>query len=67
MRWIVYDEPDEDGNFGLCVFVSGRNNETELDETCRAIERIAEQFGGQLGGVQFYSRDGLNELYADVD
>ena len=27
-----YDEPDEDGNFALCVFVAGRNNEIELGE-----------------------------------
>jgi len=56
-----YDEPDEEGNLGLCVFVAGRNNEWELSETCKRIMGIVERHGGRLKGVQFYSRDDMNE------
>ncbi len=58
-----YDEPDENGNFAICVFLLGRNNEIELDAMCERIAEIAERHGGQLEGVQFYTREQLNEVF----
>ena len=58
-----YDEPDENGNFAICVFLPGRNNEIELDAMSERIAGIAERHGGQLEGVQFYTREQLNEVF----
>ncbi|MEO1528109.1 MAG: ribonuclease E inhibitor RraB [Planctomycetota bacterium] len=59
----LYDEPDDDGNFGLCVFVEGRNNEFELNETAEKISEIAKPEGGSLVGIQFYTREDVSEVF----
>lgn len=59
----VFDEPDEDGKVDLCMFTSGRNNEFDLNESCKKIASLAEQHGGQLGGVQFYNREQFEEVF----
>ena len=58
-----YGEPDEEGNYGSCVFVDGQNNESELIATLESISNIAESVGGRLSGVQFYSREDLAEFF----
>lgn len=62
-----YDEPDADGSFALCVYVSGRNNEVELDEASTRITQIAERHGGRLEGIQFYTREDVNEVFGADD
>jgi hypothetical protein len=63
----VYDEPDEDGKFGLCVFVAGRNNEVALSEAYQKIEGTANEGHGDLHGMQFFTREGLEELCDEDD
>ncbi len=58
-----YGEPDEEGNYGSCVFVDGRNNESEMLAMLESINTIAESVGGSLSGVQFYSREDLAEFF----
>jgi hypothetical protein len=58
----VYDEPDDDGEFGLCVFVEGKNNEGELSQTFEKMEGIADKAKATLEGVQFFTREELNDL-----
>ncbi len=62
-----FDEPDEDGNFGLCVFVAGRNDETALAETLGGVAEIAESAGGALDGVQFYTRQEVEEVFGEEE
>ncbi|MCA8986895.1 MAG: ribonuclease E inhibitor RraB [Planctomycetaceae bacterium] len=62
-----YDEPDEDGNYGTCIFISGRNNEPELMTTAEKITKIAQKNGGRLAGIQFYTREDLIELFGDAE
>ena len=61
----VYDEPDEDGRFGLSIFVMGRNNEVDLGIACENVAGIAGQFDGELKGVQFFTREDMNDLYGE--
>jgi len=63
----TYDEPDEDGNCAICVFVTGRNNEVELDEASTKIATTAERHGGRLEGIQFYTREDVNEVFGEED
>jgi Regulator of ribonuclease activity B len=56
---IVYEERDEEGNYGLCAFLPGRNNEAELNQACEKIAAIANEDHGELGGVQFFTREDL--------
>lgn len=62
-----YDEPDEEGVFGMCVFVQGRNNEFELNEAAKKISEIAVAHGGALVGIQFYTREDLAEILGTED
>ncbi len=62
-----FDEPDEDGNFGLCVFVPGRNNEAALAETLSGVTEIAESHGGAIDGVQFYTREEVEEVFGEEE
>ena len=62
-----YDEPDEDGNYGTCVFIEGRNNEPELMTTTEKITKIAEQYEGRLAGIQFYTREDLIDLFGEEE
>lgn len=63
----VYDESDEDGNFGMCVFVPGRNNELELAATSTKIADVADRNGGRLEGIQFYTREDVSEVFGGDD
>ncbi|WP_164102483.1 ribonuclease E inhibitor RraB [Candidatus Laterigemmans baculatus] len=63
----VYDEPDEEGEFGLCVFVAGRNNEAELAETAAKIAEVAAARGGRLEGIQFYTREDVDHVFGEDD
>ena len=58
-----FSEADDEGNFGTCIFVAGRNNEAELQEATTKITTIAEAHGGQLYGIQFYTRDDVAEIF----
>lgn len=58
-----YDEPDEVGCFGHCVFVAGRNNEAEMMAAVAKIERIVERHSGVLEGIQFYTREEAEEVF----
>lgn len=60
-----YDEPDEDGDYGMCVFVEGRNNEFELLEAAKKIAEAAEARGGRLIGIQFYTREDVSEIFGN--
>ena len=62
-----YNEPDNEGRYGLCVFVAGRNNEFQLADTSNKIAELAQQHGGGLEGVQFYTREDLNGIFGDED
>jgi len=62
-----YDEPDEDGNYGICIFIQGRNNEMELSEATTSITDVAEAHGGELIGMQFYTREDVAEIFSIED
>ncbi|MGV3484638.1 MAG: ribonuclease E inhibitor RraB [Planctomycetaceae bacterium] len=62
-----YDEPDEEGEYGLCVFTTGRNNEAELVATTTEISGIAEHHQGRLEGIQFYTREDLAHVFGVDD
>ena len=62
-----FDEPDDEGDFGTCVFVEGRNNEAEMYEAAKKISEIAEAHDGALVGIQFYTREDLEELFDDEE
>jgi regulator of RNase E activity RraB len=60
----LFDEPDEeDGKYAICVFVPGQNDETDLENYCNTFQRVAEPLGGELIGVQFFTRDEMHEIY----
>lgn len=63
----VFEEPDDDGQYAVCLMMEGRNNEPELGSTIQSIVGIAEGHGGKLEGVQFYSREELEMLYGDPE
>ncbi len=62
-----FDEPDDEGNFGTCVFVEGRNNEVELNAAAKKIAGIAKAHEGALVGIQFYTREDLESLFDDEE
>lgn len=62
-----FDEPDDEGNFGMCVFVEGRNNAAALQDTATQISNVASRHGGELYGIQFYTREDVIEIFGDED
>jgi hypothetical protein len=62
-----YDEPNEEGSFGLCVFFQGRNNELELSECANKISKAVESHGGTLVGIQFYTREDVEDIFSNDD
>jgi hypothetical protein len=62
-----YDEPNDEGRFGICVFSQGRNNEVELYECAAKISKTAEQYGGVLVGIQFYTREDVKDVFSTED
>ena len=62
-----YDEPNEEGRFGICVFSQGRNNEVELNECAANISKTSERFGGVLVGIQFYTREDVADVFGADD
>jgi hypothetical protein len=62
-----YDEPNEDGRFGICVFSQGRNNEIELYECASRISKTSEEHGGTLVGIQFYTREDIANVFNAED
>jgi len=62
-----FDEPDEDGEFAVCIYMLARNNETELTATATKITEIANRFGGELHGIQFFTREDIEMLFGDDD
>lgn len=60
-----YDEPDENGEVGMSVFVIGRNDEAELMTASDNIHAISEKHEGHLEGIQFYTREEMNEVFGD--
>lgn len=61
----LFDQPDENGVCGLCLFVAGRNVESALSAEIARIAQHAETCGGELQGVQFYDRDEFDEVFGD--
>lgn len=59
---IIFEQPDEQGNLGLCLMVAGRNNESQLEDMISTISQIAEQQDSKLTGLQFFDREMLEEL-----
>jgi hypothetical protein len=59
----LFDEPDDDGLYAICIFAPGRNDEAELESYCDTIHEIAEQYGGELLGVQFLTREQMHEMF----
>jgi len=62
-----YDEPSEEGRFGICVFAQGRNNEVELYDCASRISDISEEHGGALVGIQFYTREDVANIFDAED
>ena len=62
-----YDEPDEDDEYGLCVFVAGKNNEAELLAAANTISSICEQRGAKLEGIQFFTREEMDDVFEEED
>lgn len=61
----IYDEPDDDGNYGLSAFMSGKNNEFELGQMNDKIKSIAEKQSGRMDGIQFFTREEFYEIYGE--
>ncbi|WP_146597498.1 ribonuclease E inhibitor RraB [Novipirellula galeiformis] len=62
-----YDEPDEDGNYGLCLFIEGKNNEAELVAMNDRINAIAASNNSEVVGIQFLDQEDFNDVYGDGD
>jgi hypothetical protein len=62
-----YNEPDDEGEYGLCIFTPGRNNEDELAACAQKIADIAQEFNGDLSGIQFYTHEELAEIFSMED
>jgi len=56
-----FEDPDEEGNFAMCVFVDGRNNESELIAMHERLSEMVKKSGGELVGVQFFSAEAFEE------
>lgn len=63
----IYDEPDDDGMFGLCLFMPGKNNEVDLTKKYVEIGEVAKQHGSHMGGIQFFSEDDFHDGGDDGD
>ncbi|TWT85200.1 hypothetical protein Pla123a_00060 [Posidoniimonas polymericola] len=59
-----FDERDEEGDCGICLFVPGTNNEAALAATIAKLNQISEPHGGQLAGVQFFTREEFYDAFA---
>lgn len=63
----IYDDVDDSGNYALCLFVAGRNNEAELSQASTTISEAAEAHGAWLEGIQFYDREEFDEVFGDQE
>ena len=57
----VFDEPDDEGLYALCLFTDGTNNESQLVKKHDEISALAKQHGAKLIGIQFFSEDDLRD------
>ncbi|MFG0263227.1 MAG: hypothetical protein ACF788_12615 [Novipirellula sp. JB048] len=62
-----YDEPDEDGDYGLCLFIEGKNNESDLVAMHDRIRSIAASSQSEVAGIQFLDREDFEAVYGDDD
>lgn len=56
-----FEDADEEGNFAMCIFVDGRNNEPGLIAMHEKLSALVQPFGGELVGVQFFSAEAFDE------
>lgn len=61
----LFEEPNEEGVFAICLFVEGRNNEAELNIACEKITKVLEPFAATLAGIQFFDREGFAEMFLE--
>jgi hypothetical protein len=57
----VYEEPDDGGNYTLCLFMNGTNNESALTEMYSKLGEIAQQHRAEPAGIQFFEEEELAE------
>jgi hypothetical protein len=62
----VYDEPDDEGMYGIYVFVEGTNDASALADAFATIESTVNPLGGQLEGVQFFTEDEMESIDSDT-
>ena len=62
-----YDEPDEEGNYGLCLFMNGKNNEVNLTEMFDSITGLVQPSDSTIAGIQFLDEDDFNDIYGSED
>jgi hypothetical protein len=60
-RTQCFDDPDENGAFGMCLFVDGKNNESELVAAHRKFEELLVSTDAKLTGIQFFSEENLQD------
>ncbi|GAA4448998.1 hypothetical protein [Novipirellula rosea] len=62
-----YDEPDEEGQYAMCLFIEGKNNEAELTAMHDRINAIAEVNNAEIVGIQFLDQEDFNDVFGDED
>lgn len=60
-----YVQPDDDGQYHSCIFMDGVNDEAKLSATASDISDISKDNGCELVGVQFYTREVVQEIFGD--
>lgn len=59
-----FDEREDGGDCGICLFIAGTNNEAALAATISALNKLAEPHGGELVGVQFFTREEFYDAFS---
>ena len=61
----LFEDVDEDGQVGLCIYVQGNGNAGDLRAECQKIERVVTATDAFPVGVQFYDRDDVGDVFGD--
>lgn len=56
-----FEQPDDEGQYAMCIFVDGRNNESELAEMHEKLTSLVATAGSELVGVQFFSAEAFED------
>ena len=59
----LFEDVDEDGQVGLCIYVQGTGDAEALKVECQKVERLVAELNAFPVGMQFYDRNDVGDVF----